>query len=125
MVSLAKWVDMITRWAIYAISILVIYMLILKLTNHSPLFETIIAGGVGFLIVNTFKVENRFGKMENHMETTKRTFAKIGQEFDKMNARIDSVNDRLHHIENKVDRMDERMNGMDGRLARIERKLGA
>jgi len=125
MVSLAKWVDIGTRWVMYGMLLLVIYMLILKLTNHSPLLEIVIAGLVIQLLMKNSKIDNQLGRIENYMETSKRTFTKIGQEFEKVNTRIDSVNDRLHAIENKVDRMDERMNGMDSRLARIEHKLGA
>lgn len=129
MVSFAKWTEITTRWIIYIISILIIYMLILKLTNHSPLFETIVAGGVGFLIVNTFKMENRFGKIENHMEVTKRTFGRIGHELDEIKKEVNGTKNEVKRIEIMLDErmkhVDRRMDHLEMRLDRIEQKLGA
>lgn len=121
MVSLAKVVDIFTRWIVYIIALIVIYMLILKLTNHSPLLETVVSGGVILLAGIMYKIGNRLScietLLETHIETTKNTFSRVWHE-------IDCIKRDTNETKVKINNIEHRMESIDTRLARIEQKLG-
>lgn len=105
--TIARYLDLAMRWIGYGIMLLVIYMLILKLTNHSPLLETVTGGMIIAVLIN-------IGRTENHMETTKKTFTRIRYELDEIKKEV-----------RKIDVLEKKIDFVDTRLARIEQKLGA
>ncbi len=125
MVTLNKCIDISVQWLIYILSAIVIYMLILKLTDHSPIFEAVIATGLGIIAGIIYKQGNRLSRiealMETHIALTKNTFGRIWHELDEIKREVK----RIPLIEERLRNMEKRLDSTDGRLARIERKLGA
>ena len=118
MVKLQKTFDILLKLLFYVITSAVIYMLVLKLTNHSPLLETVIAGAVIAIVVKLFDIHHTLGRNEEqlkmHMEITKHTFTRVWNEFSEIKKEVKKID----HIEHKID-------SLDHRLERIEKKLGA
>ena len=56
---------------LYLVLIVVIYFLWLKITGHSPVFETIITALVMGMIINTFRYEYTLGKLSGEMQGLK------------------------------------------------------
>ncbi len=128
MVKVEKYVMLTLRWLVYLITILVIYMLILKLTNHRPLLETVVTGGVIAMIIELYKIQYRLGKIDtqvkNHTEMTRLTFNKVWQEFDRTNRKIELMDEKIPLVEIRLSKVEMKLDHIDERLARIEGKLG-
>jgi len=93
--------ELIMKIVAIIIGLITIYMMILKLTNHSPTVDaiigTIIIGNTGILgSIYKFK-----GKTEHFMEESKEKFARIENKVDKIELDLNDLK-----IESKLTRRD-------------------
>lgn len=71
--------------ALYLVLIIVIYFLLLKVTGHSPIFETIVITLVIGLVINMYRYEFILGKFIGDQEEFK-----------------DNVKDSFHNLKNDI-----------------------
>ncbi len=104
--SRMKALQMILRLILFTIFVLILYMIILKLTGHSPTLDvititilTLIVGGLTKLMADFYGFK---GKAESHMEVTKNTFIKMGSKLDKLDNDVNELKSDMKLIKHKL-----------------------
>lgn len=109
------WVTLTAKVVMWILSVLAIYWIILKLTDHSPASDqvmltvlSIIASGVFGLIALVIHFLMRFshlaGKMDRHMHDSDRRFDRIEAKLEKVDERFQKIDERFDRVEHKIDR---------------------
>lgn len=73
---------------IWVLSIIVIYWIILKLTNHSPTIEQIIAGFGGIISTFMFHHHYKLGRLDEFKKQTEKEFERTHNKLDKIDSEI-------------------------------------
>jgi uncharacterized membrane protein len=84
--------SIISKIVMWALGVLVIYWLILKLTGHSPTYDQLILAIVSILATGFFafiiyfiqfsnRVYQHMGRVENHMKDSDRRFHALANDF--------------------------------------------
>ncbi|MEK6857621.1 MAG: hypothetical protein AABX39_03460 [Nanoarchaeota archaeon] len=101
-----NWFDRTMTIYIWILGVLLIYWILLKLTNHSPTIEQLTLVGVGILGGLLFKQQYDIGKLDGKFESFKdncnKEFARIDNRFDKFEYRFEKVESRLSKIEESL-----------------------
>ena len=81
------WIGILSKIVFWILSAIVIYWIILKLTDHSPTYDQVIITLLGILIVNHFwlsnKVSRHIGKIDEQMKESNRRFFALAKDFKK------------------------------------------
>lgn len=97
-----KTINNIIRIMLIILLIIVIFMLLAKITGHSPTIDQItltLIAAIGGAIVKLMTDFYRFeGKISAHTEITKNTFIKIGNKLDSLEDSIKKLKDNIKLI---------------------------
>ena len=85
-----NWFDRTMTIYIWILGVLLIYWILLKLTNHSPTVDQMILVGVGILGGLLFKQQYDIGKLDGKFEGLKES---CNKEFTRINVRLDKLDD--------------------------------
>lgn len=66
---MADWIDISTKMIIVIFGLLFIYMVILKLTGHSPTSDAVLGSALTMLGAAVFNLHYKFGQFEGKIET--------------------------------------------------------
>ncbi len=101
-----KLINALIRVVLVILFIIGIYMLLIKITGHSPTLDqitltllAIIGGTIIKLMADFYRFE---GKVEAHMETTKNTFMKIGNKLDSLESSVNKLKSDMRLVKHKL-----------------------
>lgn len=83
---------------IFILGILVIYWIILKLTNHSPTIEQLMIAGITSIAVVLFRHEYKLGKLDEFRVHTIKELEFIRTKVEK----IDKIEMELAHLKSDI-----------------------
>ena len=94
-----NWFDKTMTIYVWILGVILIYWILLKLTNHSPTIDQLTLVGVGILGGLLFKQQYDIGKLDGKFESFKDS---CNKEFARMDNRIEKVESRLTKIEESL-----------------------
>ncbi|MBI2564570.1 hypothetical protein HYV79_01095 [Candidatus Woesearchaeota archaeon] len=97
-----SWFEIITNIIIWSLGILLIYWLVLKLTNHSPTFDQIIGGALGILGTVLAKHHHTIGELKEFKENTKRELDYIRNKVDKIEFNTSNMQSEISFIKTEI-----------------------
>lgn len=109
----------------WIMSCIVIYMILLKITGHSPTLDQIVVVivSVNFAVASTLMF--KFGRMEEFMKSSKITFKKIGDDFNKMKVDISDIKKDVLELKSDMVYMKNDVAYMKKDIKKIENKLSS
>lgn len=72
--------DLVTKTVMWVLGIIAIYMLVLKITGHSPTMDTILATFVGIMVMGMLNLYYHLGEFNSFIKETFPRFEKRVQE---------------------------------------------
>lgn len=79
-----NWVETIFRWYVIIMGIIAIFMLVQKILGLSPAIQEVTVTLIGILTGLVINLHQKFGRVDEFMSTSKRTFLKIGVDIRDM-----------------------------------------
>ncbi len=77
--------ELVTKTVMWVLGVIAIYMLLLKISGHSPALESILAIIIGIMGTNLLFVNYKMGKMEGKLELidsrVQESFSHVKEEF--------------------------------------------
>lgn len=89
------WVEIVTKSVIWILGIVLIYMLVLKILGHSPIYETIFGVALGVIVAQLFNMSYKVGKLEGDIASVKNTFHYVKEDINKINNNLIKIDHKL------------------------------
>lgn len=97
-----KKLNLIIKIISFILAIALVYMVLLKLTNHSPTIDVILLVGLGVVITVLFsfnkKLNYHIGKFDSFMEQ----FKEFSKDFKQMKNQYNRLDIRLENIDKTI-----------------------
>lgn len=85
------WVEMIFRWFIIVMGIIAIIMLLQKIFGYSPTSNEVMMSFIGILIGLVINLYYKFGRVDEFINVSKRTFLRIGADVQDIRKDITEI----------------------------------
>lgn len=104
----------------FFVGMIIIFMILLKLTNHSPTIEQIILTITSLIAVMVYRMKFQLGKFTEFMENTKDSITNLKDEIKEIKQEFKQLNNK---IDNKFEKLEDKFNNIDKQLMLIEQRI--